>query len=51
MDVMRTVCSVMGVLEPENPNFSDQESKILRLMSIFGPALLYWHHYSNSGIK
>jgi len=51
MDVMRTICSIMGVLEPEAENFSDQESKVLRLMSVFGPALLYWYHYSNSGIR
>ena len=49
MDVMRTACSVLGVLEPESEDRKNQEEKVLRLISVFGPALLYWYHFANSG--
>ncbi|CAD8175986.1 unnamed protein product [Paramecium octaurelia] len=50
MDIMRTVASLVGILEPESKPGQEYEISI-RLISLFGPALLYWHHYSNSGIK
>lgn len=48
MDVMRTTCSIMGVLEPEGqgrraPDIAD------RLMAVFPSALLYWYHYHLNG--
>lgn len=49
MDVMRTICSVMGILEPESEDRKNQEEKVIRLLSMFGPALLYWYHFANSG--
>ena len=49
MDIMRTGCSTLGCLEPEADNFSDQASKITRLMGIFPSILLYWHHYHING--
>lgn len=30
---------------------NDQITIALRLMAMFGPALLYWYHYSNSGLR
>lgn len=48
MDIMRTISSVMGILEPETDN-NDQYAIALRLISVFGPALIYWYHFSNSG--
>ena len=50
MDVMRTVASLLGLIEPEGPN-NDQVNISLRLMSLFGPALIYWYHFSKSGIR
>jgi 2-methylcitrate synthase len=47
MDVMRTICSVLGTLEPEGPN-NNQFEITLRLIAIFGPALLYWYHFHKS---
>lgn len=48
MDVLRTACSMLGVLEPENT----QPSQIAdRLISLFPAALLYWYHYQNSRQK
>jgi len=49
MDIMRTGCSTLGCLEPEADDFSDQASKITRLMGIFPSILLYWHHYHING--
>jgi 2-methylcitrate synthase len=57
MDVLRTCCSVLGSMEPEAKKFSDPKEKFsqwkvgIRLMSIFGPCLLYWYHFHQSGIK
>lgn len=48
MDVMRTISSVVGILEPET-EVNDQVNIALRLMAVFGPALNYWYHYSHSG--
>lgn len=48
MDVMRTISSVLGILEPET-EANDQVNIALRLMAVFGPALNYWYHYSHIG--
>ena len=50
MDVMRTVASFMGMVEPEAKQ-NDQHKIAIRLISVFGPALLYWYHFVNSGIR
>jgi 2-methylcitrate synthase len=50
MDVMRTISSVLGILEPET-EANDQVNIALRLMAVFGPALNYWYHYSHNGKK
>jgi 2-methylcitrate synthase len=51
MDVMRTISSAMGLYEPEKEDMSNQIDCSIRLISVFGPALLYWYHFSNSGIR
>jgi 2-methylcitrate synthase len=48
MDVLRTGCSLLGSLEPEN-SFSQQDAIAERLLAIFPSVLLYWYHYSTSG--
>lgn len=51
MDVMRTACSFLGTIEPEKlPRYGPLEISI-RLIAIFGPALLYWYHFHKSGIR
>ena len=50
MDVMRTISSALGILEPESKT-NDQISITLRLIGSFGPALIYWYHYANSGLR
>ncbi len=48
MDVLRTGCSLLGVLEPESQ--SCQGAKIAERLLALSPAiLLYWYHYQNSG--
>ena len=51
MDVMRTGCSVLGTLEPEDEKHLAEGARNIadRLMASFGSMLLYWHHYTNSG--
>jgi 2-methylcitrate synthase len=51
MDVMRTGCSVLGTLEPEDEKHPAEGARNIadRLMACFGSMLLYWHHYANTG--
>ena len=48
MDVMRTGCSVLGCLEPEN-SFDDQYTIAERLLAVFPAILLYWYRYHRDG--
>ena len=48
MDVLRTGCSFLGCLEPEN-DFSQEVPAAIRLLSIFPSIPLYWSHYHQSG--
>lgn len=48
MDVMRTGCSMLGTLEPEN-DFSRQQDVADRLLAAFPAMLLYWHHFVTTG--
>ncbi|EPR62453.1 putative citrate synthase [Toxoplasma gondii RUB] len=51
MDVVRTGCSMMGMLEQENAP-PDQQAKIgLRLIGMYSSMLLYWYHYAHHGIR
>ena len=47
---MRSVASILGCLEPETEE-NVQTDIAIRLTALFGPALLYWHHFHNSGIR
>src|ERR1041385_6145199 len=51
MDVMRTGCSVLGALEPEDEKHPAEGARNIadRLMACFGSMLLYWFHFQNSG--
>ncbi len=46
MDVMRTGCSFLGHLEPEN-NRTAKFAIADRLIACFGSMLLYWHHFQH----
>ncbi len=51
MDVLRTGCSVLGALEPEDAAQDIERARDIadRLMASFGSMLLYWYHYARSG--
>ncbi len=44
MDVLRTTCSMLGSLEPEN-NTEKQSQIADRLLACFPGALTYWYHF------
>ena len=50
MDVMRTTSSFLGTIEEETKANGPIEISI-RLVALFGPALLYWYHWHKNGIK
>src|SRR5262249_35067528 len=48
MDVLRTGCSALGCVEPEN-SAHDQFAVANRLLAAFPSMLLYWHQFHQSG--
>jgi 2-methylcitrate synthase len=48
MDVLRTGCSMLGTLEPENDP-SQQHSVADRLLALFPGMLCYWFHFHKEG--
>ncbi len=48
MDVMRSGCSVLGCLEPEE-SFDQQHDIAERLLAAFPSMLFYWHRYHTDG--
>jgi 2-methylcitrate synthase len=48
MDVLRTGCSMLGTIEPEE-HASQQLVATRRLIASLPSMLLYWHHFVNSG--
>ena len=51
MDVLRTGCSMLGTLYPEQDDHNSAGARDIadRLMASFGSMLLYWYHYTVSG--
>jgi 2-methylcitrate synthase len=50
MDILRTGCSVMGCLEPEQDP-SQQDAIALRLLALFPGMLLYWYRLHRDGVR
>lgn len=50
MDVLRTGCSMLGVLEPEK-SFDEQYHVALRMLGAFPSILLYWYRFHHDGIE
>lgn len=50
MDVLRTGCSFLGNLEPEQ-DFSQADDKIERMLAAFPSILLYWYRFSHDGVR
>jgi len=52
MDVMRTGVSALGCVEPERDPSPGRARDIAdRLIASLGSMLLYWHHYSRTGVR
>ena len=53
MDVMRTGCSMLGILEPEASDHNIDKTKEIadRLISCFSSILIYWYKFSHEGIR
>ena len=51
MDVLRTGCSVLGVVLPERDGHPVNEARDIadKLMASFGSMLLYWRHFTRNG--
>ncbi|RUO40910.1 2-methylcitrate synthase [Pseudidiomarina aestuarii] len=50
MDVMRTGCSFLGNIEPEE-DFSQADAKIERLLAAFPSILLYWYRFTHDNVR
>lgn len=50
MDVMRTGCSMLGILETEQ-DFSEQDDKIDRMLAIFPSIITYWYRFAHEGVR
>lgn len=50
MDVMRTGCSFLGNLEPEQ-DFSQQTHASNRLLAAFPAIMCFWYRYSHEGVE
>ena len=53
MDVMRTGASVLGCTLPEKDDHNVAGARDIadRLIASFGSMLVYWYHYSHSGVR
>lgn len=51
MDVMRTGCSMLGNLETEQGDFSDQLDHIDRMLAVFPSIINYWYNFAHHGKK
>lgn len=55
MDVMRTGCSVLGNLEPENTAavgvFPNQHAVADRLLAVLPSIICYWYRFSHDGVR
>jgi len=50
MDVLRTGCSMLGVLEPEK-SIDDQHSAARRMLACFPSILTYWHRFTTENVE
>lgn len=50
MDVLRTGCSMLGNLYPEN-SFEDQEKATISMLANLPAIVTYWYRYTHDGVK
>lgn len=51
MDIMRLIVTSEGCSNPEKKDRSNTRELVLNLIGKMGPALIYWYHFSQSGIR
>ena len=51
MDIMRLIVTSEGCAHPEKKDRSNTRELVLDLIGKMGPALIYWYHFANSGIR
>lgn len=51
MSVLRTGCSMLGNLEPEQNDFSNTQACIERLIATFPAMICYWYRYHQDGTR
>ncbi|PHJ14963.1 methylcitrate synthase, partial [Cystoisospora suis] len=51
MDVLRTACSILGMIEPEVNPKQQQKQIALRLMGAYPSILFYWYNFSHYGLR
>src|SRR5690554_4025669 len=55
MDVMRTGCSMLGNLEPEDTSvlgvFPQQQDVTDRMLAVFPSIICYWYRFSHDGVR
>ncbi|MDY3133569.1 MULTISPECIES: citrate/2-methylcitrate synthase [Campylobacter] len=49
MNVCQSAVALLGTLEAEKDDFSDQDDKIIRLLGVLPSVICFWHNYINSG--
>ncbi len=49
MDLLKSSCALMGIIEPESKS-NTQIDIAIRLTALFGPILLYWYHFLKSNV-
>ena len=49
MDVLRTGCSMLGIILPEDKDHNNTREIADRLIASCASMLFYWHHYTNNG--
>lgn len=51
MDIMRLIVTTEGLAHPESVDRNDTREIVIKLLGMMGPALIYWHHFAQSGIR
>lgn len=50
-DLLGYITMIMGLVDRENIDYSNQIECAMRLVAVLPPALAYWYHFTKSGIK
>lgn len=51
MSILQSSISYLGILEPENKDFSNQNDRIIRIISVISSIIVYWYNYSKMDLE